>query len=112
MPLHGKVELKAVAGDCIDTASFRSVAEPNPSYKLQRPSPRVQTGYKQGHSVVWRLLYMKRRRTNEYQETQSTFVVGAHCVLTAILTIAAIVGNIDRKSVRHHPERCSECIDL
>ena len=34
VPLHGKVELKAVAGDCIDTASFRSVAEPNPSYKL------------------------------------------------------------------------------
>ena len=36
MPLHGKVELKAVAGDCIDTASFRSVAEPNPSYKLKK----------------------------------------------------------------------------
>ena len=34
VPLHGKVELKAVAGDCIDTASFRSVAEPNPGYKL------------------------------------------------------------------------------
>ena len=34
VPLHGKVELKAVAGDCIDTASFRSVATPNPSYKL------------------------------------------------------------------------------
>lgn len=34
MPLHGKVELKAVAGDCIDTASFCNVAEPNPSYKL------------------------------------------------------------------------------
>ena len=34
MPLHGKVELKAVVGDCIDTASFRSVAEPNPGYKL------------------------------------------------------------------------------
>lgn len=34
VPLHGKVELKAVAGDCIDTASFCSVAEPNPSYKL------------------------------------------------------------------------------
>lgn len=32
--------------------------------------------------------------------------------LTAILTIAAIVGQHDRKSVRHHPERCSECIDL
>ena len=30
----GKVELKAVAGDCIDTASFRSVATPNPGYKL------------------------------------------------------------------------------
>ena len=30
----GKVELKAVAGDCIDTASFCNVAEPNPSYKL------------------------------------------------------------------------------
>mgnify|MGYP000046243822 FL=1 len=36
VPLHGKVELKAVAGDCIDTASFRSVAEPNPSYKLKK----------------------------------------------------------------------------
>ena len=34
VPLHGKVELKAVAGDCIDTASFCSVAEPNPGYKL------------------------------------------------------------------------------
>ena len=34
VPLHGKVELKAVAGDCIDTASFCNVAEPNPSYKL------------------------------------------------------------------------------
>ena len=34
VPLHGKVELKAVAGDCIDTACFRSVATPNPSYKL------------------------------------------------------------------------------
>ena len=34
VPLHGKVELKAVAGDCIDTACFRSVAAPNPSYKL------------------------------------------------------------------------------
>ena len=34
VPLHGKVELRAVAGDCIDTACFRSVAAPNPSYKL------------------------------------------------------------------------------
>ena len=34
VPLHGKVELKAVAGDCIDTASFCNVAEPNPGYKL------------------------------------------------------------------------------
>ena len=34
VPLHGKVELKAVAGDCIDTACFRSVAAPNPGYKL------------------------------------------------------------------------------
>ena len=34
VPLHGKVELKAVAGDCIDTACFRSVATPNPGYKL------------------------------------------------------------------------------
>ena len=34
VPLHGNVELKAVAGDCIDTASFCSVAEPNPGYKL------------------------------------------------------------------------------
>lgn len=32
--------------------------------------------------------------------------------LTAILTIAAIVGNMIAKSVRHHPERCFECIDL
>ena len=36
VPLHGKVELKAVAGDCIDTASFCNVAEPNPSYKLKK----------------------------------------------------------------------------
>ncbi len=33
-PPELKVELKAVAGDCIDTASFCNVAEPNPSYKL------------------------------------------------------------------------------
>ena len=31
VPLHGKVELKAVAGDYIDTACFRSGAAPNPA---------------------------------------------------------------------------------
>ena len=34
VPLNGEVEVKAVAGDCIDTASFRKVDAPNPSYKL------------------------------------------------------------------------------
>ncbi len=28
------IEVRAVAGDCIDTASFRHVDTPNPSYKL------------------------------------------------------------------------------
>ena len=34
LPLAGEVEVKAVAGDCIDTAVFRQVDQPNPSYKL------------------------------------------------------------------------------
>ena len=34
VPLSGEVEVKAVAGDCIDTAVFRKVDAPNPSYKL------------------------------------------------------------------------------
>ena len=34
VPLNGEVEVKAVAGDCIDTAVFRKVDAPNPSYKL------------------------------------------------------------------------------
>ena len=34
VPLTGKIEVKAVAGDCTDTASFRHVDTPNPSYKL------------------------------------------------------------------------------
>ena len=34
VPLTGSIEVKAVAGDCIDTASFRHVDTPNPSYKL------------------------------------------------------------------------------
>ena len=34
VPLAGEIEVKAVAGDCTDTASFRHVDTPNPSYKL------------------------------------------------------------------------------
>ena len=34
VPLTGKVEIKAVAGECIDTATFQKVDTPNPSYKL------------------------------------------------------------------------------
>mgnify|MGYP004591726177 FL=1 len=34
VPLTGKVEVKAVAGECIDTATFQKVDTPNPSYKL------------------------------------------------------------------------------
>ena len=34
VPLTGSIEVKAVAGDCIDTASFRHVDTPNPSFKL------------------------------------------------------------------------------
>ena len=34
VPLNGEVKLQAVAGECIDTASFRKVDTPNPSYKL------------------------------------------------------------------------------
>lgn len=34
VPLTGEIEVKAVAGDCTDTASFRHVDTPNPSYKL------------------------------------------------------------------------------
>ena len=34
VPLTGSIEVKAVAGDSIDTASFRHVDTPNPSYKL------------------------------------------------------------------------------
>ena len=36
MPLNGEVELKAVAGDCIDQTTIRKVATPNPAYKLQK----------------------------------------------------------------------------
>lgn len=36
MPLNGEVELKAVAGDCIDQATIRKVETPNPAYKLQK----------------------------------------------------------------------------
>ena len=36
VPLHGKVELNAVAGDCIDTACFRYVDTPNPDYHLKK----------------------------------------------------------------------------
>ena len=36
MPLNGEVELKAVAGDCIDQITIRKVATPNPAYKLQK----------------------------------------------------------------------------
>ena len=34
VPLTGEIEVKAVAGDCTDIASFRHVDTPNPSYKL------------------------------------------------------------------------------
>ena len=34
VPLSGEVKLQAVAGECIDTASFRKVDTPNPGYKL------------------------------------------------------------------------------
>ena len=34
VPLNGEVKLQAVAGECIDTASFRRVDTPNPGYKL------------------------------------------------------------------------------
>ena len=36
LPLNGEVELKAVAGDCIDQTTIRKVATPNPAYKLQK----------------------------------------------------------------------------
>ena len=36
VPLHGEMELNAVAGDCIDTACFRYVDTPNPSYRLKK----------------------------------------------------------------------------
>ena len=34
VPLTGEIEVRAVAGDCTDTASFRHLDTPNPSYKL------------------------------------------------------------------------------
>ena len=34
IPLTGKIEINAVAGDCVDTAVFRKVDAPNPAYKL------------------------------------------------------------------------------
>ena len=36
VPLHGEMELNAVAGDCIDTACFRYMDTPNPSYRLKK----------------------------------------------------------------------------
>lgn len=36
LPLQGEVELKAVAGDCIDQTTIRKVDTPNPAYKLQK----------------------------------------------------------------------------
>ena len=36
VPLHGEVELKAVAGDCSDTSFVRRVDKPNPAYKLRK----------------------------------------------------------------------------
>ena len=38
VPLEGKVELKAVAGDCTDACVLRHVDTPNPAYKLQGKS--------------------------------------------------------------------------
>ncbi len=40
VPLHGKVKLQAVAGKCIDTASFRKVA--HPQSQLQAGQDQVQ----------------------------------------------------------------------
>lgn len=34
VPMNGDVEIKAVAGDCIDVAAFHKVDKPNPAYKL------------------------------------------------------------------------------
>lgn len=36
--LNGETQLKAVAGDCTDTAKLRFVSQPNPDYKLQKSS--------------------------------------------------------------------------
>ena len=36
VPLQGEIELKAIAGDCIDTSVIRRVDKPNPAYKLRR----------------------------------------------------------------------------
>ena len=36
VPLNSTVEIRATAGECIDTAIFRKVDAPNPSYKLQK----------------------------------------------------------------------------
>ena len=36
VPLNGDVELKAVAGECTDTAHIRRVAHPNPAYRLRK----------------------------------------------------------------------------
>ena len=44
VPLTSSSEVKAVAGDCIDTASFRHVDTPNPSYKLVKTKSKTQTG--------------------------------------------------------------------
>ena len=36
--LNGETQLKAIAGDCTDTAKLRFVSQPNPDYKLQKSS--------------------------------------------------------------------------
>ena len=112
VPLHGKVELRAVAGDCIDTASFCNVAEPNPSYKLVKDQVQecklglICETFRRPAVVI-----EKRRRIREKHQTEVrlwSVLTG----LTAILTVAAIVGKHHRKPVRYHPQRRSECIYL
>ena len=88
-----RVELKAVAGDCIDTACFRSVATPNPGYKLVKT--RVQEcklGINKDIPLSAVVIH-ERRRTNEYQKPKVR-LWSVLTALTAILTIAAIVGNM------------------
>ena len=42
VPLQGKANVTAVAGDCRDSATFRRVSKPNPSYKLRKTKNKSQ----------------------------------------------------------------------